>query len=315
MGIKSLESTFIYNHLNKANGLTQNIGGLLTNGTVLSEENLAEAMLTIRKNYKYPLKFTVLKAVEEGDIVLMYAPQRVKLPTCIPFVLTRKDGQIVAVVSVDMYGKMDNETGNVTIDPKKLYVMMEAAYMAKLCYMNAAQLGTRSAIITNGSAIYSMMFARVLNKRYALNIDKSKFHKVVMLASKFFMINLLGMKDSEMVFNYAIKNCPNGNLISLQEVNSMFPEENFTNIETFITGLAKPELGLNFKDLTVRNYFEAFINMYDASNLLSLESFPYFLYNVISVTDGAYINNQYIMEDIVSTYGAKLYVQICSLNN
>ena len=313
MSIKSLESTFIYSHLNRSNGLTQNISGLLTQGITLTKNNLEEAFMIINKNFKFPLKYRVMSAYDNGEILLKFS-EKSKLPTCLPFFLTKTDRGIVSVVSVDIYGSMDDETGNVKIDPKKLYCMMEAAYLAKICYLNSKQLASRAAVISHGSNIYSSMFVRVLNKKYALNIDKSKYHKVVMLASKFFMINLLGMEDNDTTFNYAIKNCPNGNLYTLQEINDAFDSKAYATFDAFIQELAKPSLGLNFKDLTVRNYLEAFINMFDTSALLALESFPYFLYNVISVTNGAYINNQYILENIVDIHGAKIYADLLNLD-
>jgi hypothetical protein len=67
-------------------------------------------------------------------------------------------------------------------------------------------------------------------------------------------------------------------------------------------------------DLAVRTYLENYIHMYESSALLALESFPYFLYNVISVTDGAYINNQYILEDIVDNNGTKIYADLMNLD-
>jgi hypothetical protein len=54
--------------------------------------------------------------------------------------------------------------------------------------------------------------------------------------------------------------------------------------------------------------------MYDHSALLSLEYFPYFLYNVLSVTNGAYINNQYVLEDIIEKHGPKLYADVITVN-
>jgi hypothetical protein len=54
--------------------------------------------------------------------------------------------------------------------------------------------------------------------------------------------------------------------------------------------------------------------MYDASALLALEAFPYFLYNVMSVTNGAYINNQYVLEDIVEHNGAKMYADLINMD-
>jgi hypothetical protein len=191
---------------------------------------------------------------------------------------------------------------------------MEAAYLSRLCYYYSKQISNRNVIITNGSAIYSNMFTRVLNKKYALNVDKSKMHKVLFLSSKFYMINLLGLLDNEMTFNYALRNCVNGNPYSLKEVNDSISTDDYKDLSTFIKAITKPEVHLGMNDLTVRNYLEAFIHMYDASALLALESFPYFLYNVLSVTNGAYINNQYVLEDIVDTNGAKMYADLINLN-
>lgn len=313
MSLKSLESTFIYNHLNKSNGITQNISALIHTGKILTRKELEEPLMIISKNFKFPFKYKVLDAFDNGEIKVMYSP-KVKLPTCLPFFLTKsKSNHIVAIVVANIYGNFDEHTQSLKIDPKKLYCMMESAYLAKICYTNSKQLSTRSMILSGGSAIYSAMFTRVLNKKYALNVDKSKMNKVVFLSSKFFLINIMGMADTDTVFNYAIKNCPNGNMYSLKEVNEQLTEDDYSSIEKFIQAISRPELGLKLKDLTVRNYLEAFINMYEASSLLSLESFYYFLYNILSVTNGAYINNQYVLEDIVGNTGVKIYNDLLNM--
>lgn len=316
MAIKGLESTYIYSHLNKSNGISMNIMNLLNKGFTVTKDHIEEALMIINKNFKYPLKYEVLKDFENGKIVLKYS-QTSKLPTCMPFFLTKLGGQVVAVISIDLYGSYDKETESIKIDPKKLYCLMEGAYLAKLIYFNSEKVSMRSSIYTYGSEIYSGMFTRVLNKKYALNVDKAKMHKVIMLSSKFFMLNVLGVeKDSDMIFNYAIKNCQNGNVYSLKEANGLVSDDAYTSFDKFINELAtNKSLGLNFKDLTVRGYLESFINMYDSSAMLSLESFPYFVYSVINVVNGSYMNNQYVLEDIVGNSGAKLYNELIKLNS
>lgn len=314
MALKSLNSTFIYNHLNKSNGITTNIASLLKDGKLITTKELEEPLMVIMKNFKFPLKFKVMDAINDGTIEIRYGVGS-KLPTALPFFLVSdREKEVVSVVSIDIYGSYDEETNSVKIDPKKLYCMLEAAYLARVVHLKQKQLVTRSTILSGGSEIYSGMFTKVLNKKYSLNIDKSKMHKVLFLSAKFYLINVLGLTDSDMVFNYAIKNCPNGNIYSLQEVNDLVPISAFENLETFINVLKSPALNLGFKDLTVRGYLEAYINMYEASNLLSLECFPYFLYNVISVTNGGYINNQYILESIVGNTGSKIYNDLLILD-
>lgn len=315
MAFKTLQDTFIYRNLNQSGALGNNVGKLLQHGERLNKTNLEEAFMIINKNFKFPLKYKIMDEVENGGLILMHSPENVKIPTAMPFFLTKDaHDRVVAIIDVDIYGTMNKENKNVNIDAKKLYCMMEAAYLAKVCFAYDKQICNRNIIITNGSAIYSNMITRVLNKKYALNVDKSKMHKVLFLASKFYMVNVLGLADNEMTFNYAIKNCVNGNPYTLKEVNELLTEADYKDFSTFIQALTKPELNLGMGDLTVRGYIEQYINMYDASALLALESFPYFLYNVISVTNGAYINNQYILEDIVDTNGVKIYTDLVNLD-
>jgi len=311
---KSLEQTFVYQTLNGSNGISTGVMKAMKEGTILTKANLEEAFLIINKNFKFPLKYKILDEVDRGDIVLLYSPDNVRIPTCMPFFLTKNSqGKIVSVVIVDTYGKMDKETKNVSIDAKKFYCMMEGAHLAKTYYLYSKELSKRNIVITSGSSIYSNMFTRVLNKQYALNVDKSKQHKVLFLASKFYLINILELEDNEMTKNYAMKNCVGGNPYILNEVNDLLNTEDYKDLSTFIKALARPELGLGMSDITVRGYIERFINMYDATALFALEYFPFFMYNVVSVTNGAYINNQYVLEDIVEKYGPKLYADIISV--
>jgi hypothetical protein len=314
MSFKSLEDTFIYNHLNQSGAVTRNVMNILNNGQILTTDYLQEAFLIINKNFKFPLKYKIMEELENKNIVMVYSPDNAKLPNCLPFILTvDNNNNVIAVIIVDTYGSFNKERTQINIDPKKLYTILESAYLAKLCFLYDHQVSTRNTVISNGSSIYSNMFIRVLNKKYALNIDKIKMHKVLFLASKFYLINLLGLQDNEMTFNYAIKNCPNGNPFSLKEVNDIVVKEDYKNLSTFILSLLKQELGLGMKDLTVRNYLEAYINMYDSAALLALESFPYFLYNIMAVTNGAYLNNQYVLEDIVNNNGAKIYADLLNI--
>ena len=226
----------------------------------------------------------------------------------------QKTINVYLLVDTSIYGTYDEETSSLSIDAKKLYCMMESAYIARVCFLNDKALSTRNVLLSYGSNIYANMFVKVLNRKYSLNIDKSKLHKVTFLASKFFLYNLVGLRNHDLLFNYSIKNCPNGNMYSLKDVDELNNDEDFESLDKFIELLASKRLGLNLKDLTIRNYLESYIHMYYESALMSLESLPYFLYNVISVTNGSYINNQYMLETIVDTMGAKIYNDIINLD-
>lgn len=310
--IKNLQDTFIFKHLNNNDRLNTLILKIIKNGTIVTKDNMQSAYLVINKNYKYALKNAVLNAVENNKIIMMYSPEGVKMPSCMPWFLTKDNkGNIVAIVCVDVYGTRNANSTDINIDPKKLYVMLEGAYLGLIYANNPKAISINSNIITNGSLIYSQMFTKILNKKYSLNINRDKQNKFIFLASKFFMINMLGMEDNDVVFNYALSNCKSPNNIIIRELDDAFPVEAYESFDKFLLELINNQ---NTKDfipgLNVRGYLESFIQTYDGSALLALESFPYFMYNVISVVDAGFINNQYIFEDIVDTFGAKMYISM-----
>lgn len=310
--MKNLQDTFIFKHLNTNDRINKLIVEIIQRGSVVTKENMNFSFLTINKNYKYALKNSVLNAVDNNKIIMMYSPDGVKMPSCMPWFLTRdKSGKIVAVVCIDVYGTKSANSTDINIDPKKLYVMLEGAYLALVYANNFKAVSINSNIITNGSLIYSQMFTKILNKKYSLNINKDKQNKFIFLSSKFFLLNILGLNNSNVVYNYALNNCKNPNQMSIQELDDEFPLEAYESFDKFLLELINNQ---GTKDhipgLNVRGYLESFIQTYDGSALLSLESFPYFMYNIISVVDAGFINNQYIFEDIVDVYGAKMYVSM-----
>lgn len=315
MSFKSLQDTFIYKHLNSNNGITNTISKVMVEGEIVTKDDMQEAFMMIDKNFKFALKNRVMKALEGGQIVMIYAPNNVRMPQAIPWFLTRgSNGDIVAVVCIDIYGSRGKESRDIKIDPRKLYCLLEAAYVGRMSYFNSKTMAQRSSILTHGSSIYANMFVRVLNKKYALNVNKDKLNKVLFLASKFFLINLLGMHNNQTTDNYALKSCKNPNNMLIQQMSDSFKDSDYADLSSFIIALStNPHTKDLVPGLTVRSYLEQFIFMYDGSALLSLESFPYFLYNVLSVTHGAYLNNQYNLENIVGPYGAKIYIDISNI--
>lgn len=315
MRYKSLEDTFIYKFMNHGNVMSNNILKILNSGLQLKSSHIEEQLLRIKKNFKYPLKYKILEEFENEDIILMYSPKNVSIVSSIPFFLTKNNsGRVVAVVVVDLFSTFDEKNNVIDIDAKKLYTLMEGAYFAKMYFQFTKQIVTRSTVIKNGSEIYSAIITRVLNKKYALNLDKNKLNNVIYLTSKFYLVNVLGLEDNEMTKNYALANCTNANPFTLEEVDKSFNPDGFKDFGSFIKALDDKDMNLKLKDLQVRTFLEAFINMYDATMLLALESFPYFLFNILSVNNGAYFNNQYILEDIVDIKGAKIYADLSSVS-
>lgn len=312
--MKTLQQSSVFNSLNMNNRVTTIIGEILDKGDTVKPSELEQAFVTM-KMYKYPLRPAVIEAVNSGRIVMKFPPPNLKLTRAMPFFLNKGPDNVVrAIIMLDHYGTRDRD-GMYNVDAKKLYTILESAYLSIVYTNSYKSIPSKTGIIKHGSVIYANMFARVLSRKYALSTDKIKLHKVQFLASKFFLLNVLGAKDSESITNYALANCVGGNAIILREVNEIVEEKDYINLETFILALKKPELNLNFGDsLTTRSFIEQYILMYDQSALLALEMFPYFTMTVNAVTNGAYINNQLILEDIVDKVGVKYYQEMLNLS-
>jgi hypothetical protein len=203
--------------------------------------------------------------------------------------------------------------------------MLETAYVAKVIQQHPDILRNAS-IISNGASIWAHMFTRLLNKKLALNIDKKNFEKVIYLAAKYYMLNVLQMKDSEVTKNYALKLCKNVDRITLQRIDqefmSRFAENSkddakknpYENIATFIQGLTYMGalITSGIVNITVRDYLKDFISMYGNAALLGLEHPSYFIFNIFSAINGAFLNNQYAFKDIISRTGMDVYGRICA---
>lgn len=316
--VKPLSDTFTYSIFNKGDAINKTIMSIMKDGHTITKNDIAQAILTIEKNFKYPTKHKVLEMFDKGYIILKYAPVNVKLPTAMPFFLIRGGSgpdDIKAVVSVDLYGTRDKDNGTVTIDPKKLFTLMESAYFAILYHVRHNELVRKTSIIADGSSAYAHMFARVLNKKYALNVDKTKYNNVIFLASKFYLINILGRENDEVATNYALNNCVNGNAVIIREFDSMLPDTVFNSLHDLISYMGAPDGELRFPSLTTRGYIEQYIIMYDASALLSLEYLPYFIYTIQAAHNRAFINNQNIIEDIIEKSGPRMYVDLTRVGN
>lgn len=310
MAIKSMNDAYVFNMINKNNVVNNHVLKSITHGAILDlEKDLPEAAMLINRNFRYPMKLRVLELLKQGKIILKFSPKDIKIPSSVPFVLYKDTSHVIkAIVFTDIYTTQLSD-GTYKTDAKKLYTMMEAGAIALGYMQNYRGLSNNATIITAGADIFSSMVLRVLNKKYSL-IDKNKINSVLFLASKFYMISVLGLADTEQINNYAKKNLRNANPLLIENVNATVKTEDYKDIATFVKALSNDaENNLGMGELTVRGFIEAFINMYDSASILSLELFPYFIYNVISVLNSAYINNQYVLEDMIigSGKGPQLY--------
>ena len=311
---KSVRNTYLYNSMNKGSYLDKCLKNVISKGTKLTVDDLAYEVATINKYYKFSMKKSVMDAFTNGVLkpIVLPAGTTEKVPASVPFLLYGNGGTIGAYVFIDNYVQRNKDSYN--IDPRKLYCLLESAYMAILIQKNHLVFARSNVIANEGASIYAHTFIRVLNKKYALNIDRRAYAKVLFLAAKFFMINILGMDPtSETVFNYALKAADIDSAIAVKEIDQRFTEENaHVSLSDFIMFLKKNAymVSQSLAELTLRDYLVDYVNLYQSTSIFALEHFSYFMFMVDSVILGAYMNNQAVLEDIIGKSGAKLYTQL-----
>ena len=318
--IKSVRDTFLYQSTNK-NGAMDNVVSMMMNkGIVVTKEMLSNQYSTITNYFKFPLKADIMDAVESGLVVPMMYPKGIaannKVPTSLPFILTKdkKTGLVEAIAIIDNYAKFDeNNEKRVEIEANKLYCFLEGAYIARGLQLGFSSIRHNTTMYTEAVSIYAHMFIRVLNKEYALNVDKTAYNKVLFLAAKFFMINLLQMPDSDIVFNYATKAAGNISPIAVKRLNDNVPKDAYQDIGRFIQALsALGYLIINgMERLTVRDYIAKFIRAYGNASIFALEHLAYFMFAIISTVNRAHITDVYAWEAALGTRsGDKVYAYI-----
>ena len=297
MALKSTNQSYLFNTLNSGNAINNLIKEVLTNGVDVQQSQIAEQLMTIEKRFKYPLKRAVLDDYKKGKIRLKYLPDK-KMPTAMPFFLIQSPQGVVAVISLSTYSyQLENK--DMSIEPKKLYTLMEAAHIAIDYTEHHARYNTNSRVIENGARIYSSMMFNTINKKFNVGIAKWFF------GAKFFMLNVLGkdLNSLEIINNTAKKLCKTTPVSMVMDIDDQFPLEAYKDINVFLDTLGKV-CGIN--NLNTRSFLETYMQMYGEGTLLGLELFPYFMLNISSATNAAFMNNQYMFETIIEGDGAKL---------
>lgn len=238
-----------------------------------------------------------------------------RIPASLPFILAKSGNNLVAYVFLDNFKSFEPKNETYSIDPKKLYCFLESGYLAMLIQKNFKGISRSNTTCVDGAGIFAHMFTRVLNKRYALNVDKRAYEKMLCLSAKYYMANLLCLpSESDTVTNYALKVSESSTPFIMTELDQAFKPESFADLASFITTIHDNAylITQGLASLTTREFIEDFVTMYQPAAIFALEHFSYFMFNVDSVCVGAYLNNQAILEDIVGKSGVRMYTSIAN---
>ena len=310
-----LSTSYQWKQLNHNDAMMNKIQAVLSEGRIVTLNDIPSAVLKLKNRVKSPITTKILEAISEGDIILIHAPT-VKMPLYLPFIVSQTapnsfKGYVFLnslVTSTYVEGK------ELELNDRQLKVVLEACYIS----LETRKLGDSpklrsSAMLKSGSKIYSGIVTECINRKHGIKLDPNVYNSLLYLTSKYYIYTMIGCKNmsQEVLDNYCLYNCTNFDIIAMRRITDQFTDADFEHIGTFISKLASvPELQKRLGSLTVTNFLESYINMYDSTMLFALEVFPYFLYNIIAVNESTYINNYQALKNIVGDDGRKIYADL-----
>lgn len=312
--MRLLQNSDIYKeYIDKGDNISAKIFRIIggQSGSVILNDKLKKEFETLQRVYKEQVVLSFIKAIKDGNIILIKSNSDNNLPTCLPFVKFKKGGETKLVINLTNYlsEKKDSDTGDITysIDIKQLYVLCLSGYIYyKLLDENVS---LSPLIIQISSTIWSRMFNKVLIKTIGLNTNKERYEAFMYFGMRFFMKYYLDCPDV-IVNNISETYLKNGKTYLINYMESKIKDLNlnlYESFESFCHILFNNEVS-NIKGIKVNNvedvmnrhfYMKRFIDMYGFASLLSLSSFPYFLFTIISSFNWSKICNDRSMEDVV----------------
>lgn len=302
--MKTLNDTFIFQEINKGNRVVDAFHGIMRNSITITENEMKEQMVMIDKYVKSIIKKSVMEDFKVGNLQLVFAGDASdRLPSILPFMFRVAEGKLQAIIPLDSFGNR-RQDGTLIMDARKLYTLLENAYLAKK-FMSNEKRYLNNANLINGCTIYANMFVKPINKKFNINADRNRINGLLFLAAKFYLINLLGMTNMDIINNTAIRACKGENPMLIEELDNKLEIEDYKDLSTFIKAISDEKVNLGLEKLTVRGFLEGFMSMYGSTTTLGLELIPYFIHVINSVMIGSMVCNQYQLEDIVEKGGAK----------
>jgi hypothetical protein len=304
-GYKSITSTFLFKNLG-GNVLTGKINDAATKGKRYTEQDLLEQFVYIKNYERSLLKQRVMTEFKEGKIELIYA-EDVQASKLMPFVLVPSQIGYKAVIFLNPFCNMRSD-GLLNIRGNLLYTLLESAYLSKNFADMYNSVKNDALIRQQGALMYANIFIKPINKMFNTNLDTTREGKILYLASKFYLKNVLGVDNEDYIYNVGCKVANRVSPYTLKEIDVLVDEEAYTDLGTFIQALGDERLQLGFEGkLQIRNYLFTYISMYGESAPFALESMIYYIFMVNTVRRGAdKLFNQIQLEPIVEKSGEKM---------
>lgn len=309
-----LKDSYMWNMLNKDGSVAKKALEAKQTGTLIAPSMMPTTISKMRNRLKSPIMKNLFEYINAGKIQMIYTEPNLRIPVFMPFmtVMDTSAKEAVGLVYLANCKALKEET-EYTCDEYRLKSSLESCYFAlKFIEKKDSPKLISTNIIRPATSIYAFMVAESINRKHSIRFDPDTYNQVLYVLSYFFISKVMGVeRDKDVMDSYCLLQTTNPNLQQIHRVSEQFTGEDYASIDKLIQKMASiPELQKRVGSLTVSNFTETFINVYDASVLLGLENFPFFVYNVLSTINQTYVNNYHVMKQIMGDNGNKLYAAL-----
>lgn len=293
----TMEDSLVYKTFNQANGVVDKIVKYLSSGVPLDKSYIEDQYAIIRRGASIsPLSQKVLEAFNNGDIEIVWNNTE-KVGVAMPFIVRRKsDGKVVSTIFINAFATIKDDS-ILVIPAKQLYGLMEGAYIALKLQTDPVKVMKNAELMMTTASVYTEMMARILNKEYALTLDKVLYDKVCYCIKRFYLECVWEYPNTGLVSNYAssdLKYIQQFDLDALDATYSKMEIKTIANLLEFVKSLSP-----RMSDLNLRYYIERFIKTYHGASILSIDYLPYVFFVITNVVMSTFLVSQTALNDII----------------
>ena len=293
----SITNSDIYNQLRNSN-IVSEIKKIDFKEDLITEGELSSYINTIRNKINQPSKKDVLDMVDNKKFVLVNN-RNIKMPNyllAIPL-KTRSDNKILINLSSYMNSKGE-------IYPSTLYGLFQNGVVQyKFEDKKFRSIINDAGLMLDSAILYSSMAIKVLDKVYALKLDKFNLDVLTYMFSKFFLIRLAGRPVEKYLSDIAYKTINNpGSRELIEEAEREISIDDTSTYQSIFKLFEKLSDNENYNNFSIRTFIEQFVKMYGESSILSIDHLPSFYSTIFAANVNAGLNKEYI---IVNTLDEK----------
>lgn len=313
--MKMLGTSEVFNQLNKAssNSFTDVMKAIVSgnNKDITIITNQLDIPLNTLKNRK--INFVIIKAIDafkNGDIQMYYTKNpKYNLHASMPFFKYVSNEKYKVVINVTAHAKCREygEDMEMDIPISKLYSLLLSAYYFLALFDQKTVLPNK--IIGMSARIWAAIYMKTMNRILTLSSNREKHDAFRYLTEIFFMRYYLDTPPT-IATEIAIKDFRGSKPNMAFDIEDKIENKSldvYNDFFLFTDTMLNPDItgastfSVNTSVISSKFFVNQFIKMYGIGTYLSLATYPYFVFLIVSLVSDSYIVSKKSFEDIMKS--------------